>query len=117
VLERLSDLAVAYDVILNFELSTTFVQAVDRWGSMFIEEMTAIGHNISQHSGDQSTEGLTGEARVRELVRQRAAIEAHGAAELPLRRVLRRRRLGGVGGGGRVLGGDRQRRVLPAVAR
>ncbi|HQY86393.1 MAG TPA: hypothetical protein PLN29_15430, partial [Ilumatobacteraceae bacterium] len=78
VLERLSDLAVAYDVILNFELSTTFVQAVDRWGSMFIEEMTAIGHNISQHSGDQSTEGLTGEARVRELVRQRAAIEAHG---------------------------------------
>ena len=78
VLERLSDLAVAYDVILNFELSTTFVQAVDRWGSMFIEDMTAIGHNISQHSGDQSTEGLTGEARVRELVRQRAAIEAHG---------------------------------------
>ena len=55
VLERLSDLAVAYDVILNFELSTTFVQAVGRWGSKFIEEMTAIGHNISQHSGDQST--------------------------------------------------------------
>jgi hypothetical protein len=77
-LEQLADLAVEYDVILNFELSTVFVQAVDRWGSTFIEDMTALGHNISQHSGDESTSGLTGDERVAELVRQREAIEAHG---------------------------------------
>lgn len=78
VLEQLADLAVAYEVVLNFELSSDFVQAVDNWGSTFIENMTALGHNISQHSGDRSTEGLTGAARVAELVRQREAIEAHG---------------------------------------
>ncbi|MFM2070046.1 MAG: hypothetical protein RLZZ623_309 [Actinomycetota bacterium] len=77
-LEQLADLAVEYDVILNFELSTVFVQAVDRWGSTFIEDMTALGHNISQHSGDESTSGLTGDERVAELMRQREAIEAHG---------------------------------------
>lgn len=77
-LQQLSDLALAYDVVLNFELSTGFVQAVDNWDSMFIEDMSALGHNISQHSGDQSTDGLTGSERVLELVRQREAIEAHG---------------------------------------
>lgn len=78
MLQRLSDLALAYDVVLNFELSSEFVQAIDVWGSTFIENMTAIGHNISQHSGDQSTEGLIGAARTAELIRQREAIEAHG---------------------------------------
>ena len=79
-LGRLADLAVAYDLILNFELSSDFVTAVDNWGSTFIEDMSALGHNISQHSGDKSTDGLTGDARVAELVRQRDAIEAHGVS-------------------------------------
>ena len=78
MLQQLSDLALAYDVVLNFELSTEFVQAVDVWQSTFIEDMTAVGHNIAQHSGDKSTEGLTGAARTAELIRQREAIEAHG---------------------------------------
>lgn len=77
-LETLSDLAATYDVILNFELSSAFVEAIDQWGSTFIEDMTAIGHGISQHSGDQTTAGLTGEARVAELTEQREAIEGHG---------------------------------------
>ncbi|MCE9621942.1 MAG: hypothetical protein K8R99_06330 [Actinomycetia bacterium] len=78
MLEQLANLAVAYDVVLNFELSTEFVQAVDNWGSTFIEDMSALGHAIAQHSGDHSTDGLTGAERVAELVRQREAIEAHG---------------------------------------
>jgi len=78
MLERLANLALTYDVVLNFELSTEFVQAVDNWDSTFIEDMTALGHAVAQHSGDKSTEGLTGAARVAELVRQRDAIEAHG---------------------------------------
>jgi hypothetical protein len=78
VLEQLAELATSYDVILNFELSSEFVEAVDIWQSDFIEEMSASGHGIAQHSGDQTTAGLTGNARVAELVRQREAIEAHG---------------------------------------
>lgn len=78
MLEQLANLALAYDVVLNFELSTEFVQAIDAWDSSFIEDMVALGHAIAQHSGDQSTEGLTGTARIAELVRQREAIEAHG---------------------------------------
>lgn len=78
ILEQLAKLATAYGVVLNFELSTEFVQAVDAWDSTFIEDMSAVGHAIAQHSGDQSTDGLTGAARVAELVRQRNAIEAHG---------------------------------------
>lgn len=78
MLEQLADLAEQYGVVVNFELSTEFVEALDRWGSTFIEDMTARGHGIAQHSGDRSTDGLTGEARVDELDRQRAAIEAHG---------------------------------------
>lgn len=78
MLEQLANLAIAYDVVLNFELSTEFVDAVDNWDSTFIEDMTALGHAVAQHSGDQSTAGLTGAARVAELVRQRDAIEAHG---------------------------------------
>ncbi|MDO8389005.1 MAG: hypothetical protein Q7V57_00825 [Actinomycetota bacterium] len=77
-LEQLADLADDHGAILNFELSTVFVQAVDRWGSTFIEDMVGRGHGISQHSGDRSTDGLTGQTRVDELTRQRDAIEAHG---------------------------------------
>ncbi|MFN8053681.1 MAG: hypothetical protein U0Q22_19770, partial [Acidimicrobiales bacterium] len=76
--EHLADLAEASGVILNLELASTFVDAVDQWHSTFIEDMVARGHSISQHSGDRSTSGLTGQARVDELVRQREAIEAHG---------------------------------------
>ena len=79
LLDQLEDVADSHGVILNFELSTEFVQAVDRWGSTFVEDALARGNGISQHSGDQSTAGLTGAALTAELVRQRAAIEAHGA--------------------------------------
>lgn len=77
-LEQLATLAEQYGVIVNFELSTAFVTAVDTWDSTFIEDMVARGHRISQHSGDRSTDGLTGQARIDELTRQREAIEAHG---------------------------------------
>ena len=77
-LEQLADLAEQYGVVLNLELSSPFVEAVDQWDSTFIEDMTARGHAVSQHSGDRSIDGLTGEARVAELTRQRDAIEAHG---------------------------------------
>ncbi len=77
-LDRLADLADQYGVVVSFELSNSFVEALDGWDSSFVRDMTARCHGVAQHSGDQSTDGLEGADRTAELARQKAAIEAYG---------------------------------------